>query len=164
MGRAFKYGDNVDTDVIIPARYLTSTDPSELAAHALEDLDPTFAGAVRHGDVVVAGSNFGCGSSREHAPIALKGTGVAGVVAKSFARIFFRNAINTGLVVLVCPEAVDAIDDGEEVELDAVAGNITVGRTGRSFASEPLPDFVAEIVASGGLVQWVRERVPVERR
>lgn len=164
MGRAFKYGDNVDTDVIIPARYLTTTDPAELAPHALEDLDPSFAGGVRHGDVVIAGSNFGCGSSREHAPIALKGTGVAGVVAKSFARIFFRNAINTGLVVLVCPEAVDEIDDGDDVEIDAVTGSVTVNRTGRSFAAEPVPDVVAEIVASGGLVEWVRERVPVERR
>ena len=163
MGRAFKYGDNVDTDVIIPARYLTTTDPAELAPHALEDLDPLFAAAVRTGDVIVAGSNFGCGSSREHAPVALKGAGVAGVVAESFARIFFRNAINTGLSVLVCPEAVHAIDDGDDVELDSAAGAVTV-IDGRSFAAEPMPGFVAEIVASGGLVEWVRERVPVERR
>lgn len=164
MGRAFKYGDNIDTDVIIPARYLTSTDPLELAAHALEDLDPSFVAEVRPGDVIVAGNNFGCGSSREHAPMALGGSGVSGVVAKSLARIFFRNAVNTGLAVLVCPEAVDAIDDGDEVELDIASGTVTVIGKELSFGAEPMPDFVAEIVASGGLVEWVRERVPVERR
>ncbi|MEO8323279.1 MAG: 3-isopropylmalate dehydratase small subunit, partial [Actinomycetota bacterium] len=119
MGRAFRYGDNVDTDVIIPARYLTTTDEKELAAHVLEDLDATFVERVSPGDIVVAGKNFGCGSSREHAPIAIKGTGVDGVVASSFARIFFRNAINTGLPIIECPEAVAGISEGDEVTIDA---------------------------------------------
>jgi 3-isopropylmalate/(R)-2-methylmalate dehydratase small subunit len=155
LGRAFVYGDNVDTDVIIPARYLTTTDERELSRHALEDLDPDFAARVRHGDVVVAGSNFGCGSSREHAPLALKGTGIAGVVAASFARIFFRNAINTGLPIAACPEAVAATEDGHEIEMDlAVVRNLT---TGDSFPAEPLPDFVMDIVRAGGLVPWIRE-------
>lgn len=158
MGRAFKYGDNVDTDVIIPARYLTTTDESELARHVLEDLDPGFVAEVRPGDVVVAGENFGCGSSREHAPLALKGSGVAAVVAASFSRIFFRNAINTGLAIATSPGAVAATDSGDEIELDvprAVVRNITKGL---EFDAEPLPEFVMEIVRNGGLVNWVRAR------
>ena len=158
MGRAFRYGDNVDTDVIIPARYLTTTDESELARHALEDLDPDFVGDVRAGDAVVAGENFGCGSSREHAPVALKGCGISGVVAASFSRIFFRNAINTGLPIAVCPEAVAATEAGDEIELDverAVVRNITKGL---AFNAEPLPEFVMDIVRAGGLVNWVREQ------
>jgi 3-isopropylmalate/(R)-2-methylmalate dehydratase small subunit len=156
LGRAFKYGDNVDTDVIIPARYLTTTDEAELAKHALEDLDPSFVSSVANGDVVVAGENFGCGSSREHAPIALKGSGVSAVVASSFARIFFRNAINTGLAIAVSPEAVAATDSGDEVEVDIEAGVVHNRTKGLSFASEPIPDFVMEIVRAGGLVNWVR--------
>jgi 3-isopropylmalate/(R)-2-methylmalate dehydratase small subunit len=157
LGRAFKYGDNVDTDVIIPARYLTTTDEAELAAHALEDLDPEFVANVRSGDVVVAGENFGCGSSREHAPIALRGSGVSAVVASSFSRIFFRNAINTGLPIAVSPAAVQATDAGDEIDVDverALVRNVTKGLT---FDAEPLPDFIMEIVRSGGLVNWVRE-------
>lgn len=158
MGKAFKYGDNIDTDVIIPARYLTTTDERELAAHALEDLDPSFASDVRPGDIVVAGNNFGCGSSREHAPIALKGAGVAAVVASSFARIFFRNAINTGLPIAVAPDAVEATDHGDTVEVDPETGQVRNTTKGLTFQAEALPDFVLDIVRSGGLVNWVRER------
>lgn len=159
MGRAHVYGDNVDTDVIIPARYLTTIDPDELAPHALEDLDPSFAARVRPGDVIVAGRNFGCGSSREHAPVALKGTGIAAVVAASFARIFFRNAINTGLPIVVCPEAAAAISDGDEVTVDVSSGTVVDETSGRSFKGEPLPGFVMEIVRAGGLIPYVRARV-----
>jgi len=158
MGRAWCYGDSVDTDVIIPARYLTSTDEQELAAHALEDLDPGFVSAVQPGDVVVAGSNFGCGSSREHAPIALKGAGVGAVVARSFARIFFRNAINTGLAILTCPQLVDVTDTGDEIKVDVVNGLVTNVTKNQSFEAEPLPDFILEIVECGGLVEWVKRR------
>ena len=158
-GRAWKYGDNVDTDVIIPARYLTTTDEAELARHALEDLDPSFASSVTPGDVIVAGTNFGCGSSREHAPVALKGAGVGAVVAASFARIFFRNAINTGLPIVTCPEAAAAIEPGDEVEVDVAAGVVRDVTKGTSFRAEPLPEFVSEIVAAGGLVPWVRHRL-----
>jgi len=158
LGRAWRYGDNVDTDVIIPARYLTTTEESELAEHALEDLDPTFASSVRTGDVVVAGANFGCGSSREHAPIALKGTGIAAVVAVSFARIFFRNAINTGLPIVVCPEAVRATDNGDEIAVDPEAGVVGNETKGQAFAADALPPFVMDIVRAGGLIPWVRER------
>lgn len=159
MPKAWVYGDNVDTDVITPARYLTTTDEVELARHALEDLDPTFATAVSAGDVIVAGRNFGCGSSREHAPIALRAAGVHAVVADSFARIFFRNAINTGLPVLVCPEAVRATSTRDEVAVDTDTGTILNVTKGLSFTSEPLPAFVREIVHAGGLVRWVKARV-----
>ncbi|MFP5299397.1 MAG: 3-isopropylmalate dehydratase small subunit [Actinomycetota bacterium] len=159
MGRAFVYGDNVDTDVIIPARYLTTTDEAELARHALEDLDPDFASSVQPGDVVVAGENFGSGSSREHAAVCLKAAGVGAVVASSFARIFFRNAINTGLPIAVCPEAVAGISVGDQVEVDVAAGTVRNVTTGREYVAEPLPDFVMEIVAAGGLIPWVRQRV-----
>ncbi len=158
MGKAFRYEDNVDTDVIIPARYLTTTEESELAKHALEDLDATFVERVEAGDVIVAGKNFGCGSSREHAPMALKGTGVAGVVASSFARIFFRNAINTGLPIIECPEAVAGISDGDEVTIDADAGIVRNATTGEEFKGEPMPEFVMDIVRAGGLVEWVKAK------
>jgi 3-isopropylmalate/(R)-2-methylmalate dehydratase small subunit len=158
MRRAWCYGDGVDTDVIIPARYLTSTDEAELAQHALEDLDPGFVSAVQPGDVVVAGSNFGCGSSREHAPIALKGAGVGAVVARSFARIFFRNAINTGLVIVTCPELVDVTESGDEIHVDVAEGKVSNVTKGQTFTAEALPDFIVEIVESGGLVEWVKRR------
>ena len=161
MPKAFKFGDNVDTDVIIPARYLTTSDPDELARHALEDLDPVFASEVEPGDVVVAGANFGCGSSREHAALALKGAGVGAVVASSFARIFFRNAINMGLAVSTCPEAVDSIDAGDEVRVDIAAGRVMNVTKDLAFDAEPLPEFVLGIVAAGGLVGWVRTRMGV---
>ncbi|MFN2389414.1 MAG: 3-isopropylmalate dehydratase small subunit [Actinomycetota bacterium] len=156
LARAWVYGDNVDTDVIIPARHLITTDESELAVHALEDLDPSFASSVQHGDVVFAGANFGCGSSREHAPIALKGAGVAAIVAVSFARIFFRNSVNTGLAVLTSPQAVAATSTGDEVEVDTATGSISNLTRGVTLTAEPLPPFVMDIVRAGGLVGWVR--------
>lgn len=156
MGRAWVYGDNVDTDVIIPARYLTTTDERALKAHVLEDLDDSFASAVRTGDVVVAGSNFGCGSSREHAPVALKAAGVGAVVASSFARIFFRNAVNTGLAIVTCPEAVAGIESDDDVEVDVATGRVIDLTKGLEWTGEPLGGFIAGIVEAGGLVQWVR--------
>ncbi|MGH2807002.1 MAG: 3-isopropylmalate dehydratase small subunit [Actinomycetota bacterium] len=156
---AFRYGDHVDTDALIPARYLTTDDPAALVAHALEDLDPGFAGSVQPGDVIFAGHNFGCGSSREHAPIALTAAGVAAVIASSFARIFFRNAINTGLPVLVCPLAVECTEAGDDVEVDAATGVIVNETKNRAFTAEPLPPFVVEIVEAGGLVNWVARRL-----
>ena len=157
MPKAFVYGDHVDTDVIIPARYLTTDDAATLAAHAMEDLDPEFATSVEAGDVVFAGDNFGCGSSREHAPIALKAAGASAVVAKSFARIFFRNAINTGLTVLVSAEAVDATQAGDVVEVTGTRiRNVTRDLT---FETEVLPTFITEIVDAGGLVPWVAKRL-----
>lgn len=161
MARAFRYGDHVDTDVIIPARYLTTDDAKVLAAHALEDLDPAFATSVAEGDVVFAGENFGCGSSREHAPIALKAAGVSAVVAASFARIFFRNAINTGLPVLVCADAVRATEAGDEVEIDATTGEIANLTKAERFHADALPDFVVGIVEAGGLIPWVRARAGI---
>jgi 3-isopropylmalate/(R)-2-methylmalate dehydratase small subunit len=158
-GKAWKYGDNIDTDVIIPARYLTATGMRELADHTLEDLDPQFASDVAQGDVIVAGSNFGCGSSREHAPVAIKGAGVGAVIACSFARIFFRNAINTGLPILVCPEAVDGIEAGDSVAVDPLSGLIENQSKGTSFHADPLPEFVMDIVTAGGLIPYVRARL-----
>jgi len=157
------YGDNVDTDVIIPARYLTTTDESVLAAHALEDLDPSFASSVQEGDVVVAGANFGCGSSREPAPVALKGAGVSAVVASSFARIFFRNAINTGLVVMACPEAVAATEPGDAVCVDLAKAEVRNETKGIAWKPEPLPEFVMDIVRAGGLVPWTKGRLESQR-
>jgi 3-isopropylmalate/(R)-2-methylmalate dehydratase small subunit len=159
LGKAWVYGDNVDTDVIIPARYLMTNDPAELAKHVLEDLDPSFATSVKPGDVVVAGANFGCGSSREHAAIAFAGAGVSAVVASSFARIFFRNAINTGLTIATSPEAVASIDPGDDVEVDVAAGKVRNLTKGMEFEAEPLPEVVQDIVRAGGLVGWVRQRV-----
>ncbi|MBA2312383.1 MAG: 3-isopropylmalate dehydratase small subunit [Actinobacteria bacterium] len=161
LARAWVYADNVDTDVIIPARYLTTTDAKELAAHALEDLDPQFALSVKPGDVIVAGHNFGCGSSREHAPIALRGAGVGAVVASSFARIFFRNAINTGLPIVTCPDAAESIKDGNEIEVDLAGGEVRDVTQSLTFAAEPLPEFVMGLVSAGGLVPWVRARAAV---
>ena len=162
MARAWRFGDDIDTDVIIPARYLTSSDEKELGLHALEGLDPGFADEVRQGDVVVAGRNFGCGSSREHAPLALRGAGVSVVVASSFARIFFRNAINTGLPVLVCPEAVEATETGDDLEINVSSGTIFNASKEMRFAARPHPEFVLEIIERGGLVPWVRERLGVQ--
>jgi 3-isopropylmalate/(R)-2-methylmalate dehydratase small subunit len=162
VARAWSFGDDIDTDVIIPARYLTSSDERELGLHVLEGLDPGFADEVRQGDVVVAGRNFGCGSSREHAPLALRGAGVSVVVASSFARIFFRNAINTGLPVLVCPEAVEATETGDDLEIDVSSGAIFNATKGERFAARPHPEFVLEIIERGGLVPWVRERLGVQ--
>lgn len=151
-GTAHKYGRDVDTDVIIPARYLNTSDPAELAKHCLEDLDTTFVDNVEAGDIIIAEENFGCGSSREHAPIAIKAAGVGVVIAKSFARIFYRNAINTGLAIMECTEAVDAIQSGDVVSVDADAGLITDETTGESFQAQPFPGFIKEIIEQGGLV------------
>ena len=158
-GTVFRFGDNVDTDVIIPARYLNSSDHAHLAAHAMEDIDPAFASAVRPGDIIVAEENFGCGSSREHAPVAIKAAGVSCVIAKSFARIFYRNAINVGLPIMECPEAVDAICAGDTVKVDTDAGVITNERTGETFTAEPFPPFIAEIIEAGGLVARTRAKI-----
>lgn len=158
QGKVFKYGDNVDTDVIIPARYLTTADPAELAKHCMEDLDKTYVDRVQKGDVIVAGENFGCGSSREHAPIAIKGSGVGCVIAPSFARIFYRNAINMGLPILECPEAVTGLAEGDEVEVDFDSGVIRNVNTGESWQAEPFPAFISKIIQSGGLVNYIRAK------
>lgn len=155
-GRVFKYRDNVDTDVIIPARYLNTSDPQELAAHCLEDLDPEFRQKMQPGDIIVAGKNFGCGSSREHAPLAIKTAGVACVVAATFARIFYRNAINIGLPILECPEAVAGTDAGDELEIDFDQGTITNLTKGRVFQAQPFPGFMQKIIATGGLINYIQ--------
>ena len=155
-GTVFRYGRDVDTDVIIPARYLNTSDPAELAAHCLEDLDASFRERVQPGDIVVAEENFGCGSSREHAPVAIKAAGVSCVIAKSFARIFYRNAINMGLPILECSEAVDAIAEGDVVSVDADTGTITNETTGAVFRAQPFPPFIQEIIDAGGLGERTR--------
>lgn len=158
-GAVHVYGDNVDTDVIIPARYLTTSDPDELAPHALEDLDPGFASSVREGDVLVAGRNMGCGSSREHAPLAIKGAGVACIVAASFARIFYRNAINVGLPIVECPEATAEAETADRFRVDLEEGVVENLTKGKRYRATPLPEFMREILRSGGLMLWVRERL-----
>ena len=155
-GNAIKYGDNVDTDVIIPARYLNTIDKKELASHCMEDIDSEFTKKVKVGDIMIGGFNFGCGSSREHAPIAIKESGISLVIAKSFARIFYRNSINIGLPILECPEAVDNISEGDVVEADLDAGVIYNRTTGKSFETKPFPDFIQKIISSGGLVEAVK--------
>ena len=162
-GTAHRYGRDIDTDVIIPARYLNTSDPAELAKHCLEDLDVDFVNKVPPGDLLVAEENFGCGSSREHAPVCIKAAGVACVIAKSFARIFYRNSINIGLPIMECPAAVDAIKAGDEVAVDADKGVITDLTTGESFQVEPFPPFIAQIVAEGGLVNRTR-RILAEKK
>lgn len=158
-GKAHKYGRDVDTDVIIPARYLNTSDPDVLAAHCMEDLDAGFTAKVAVGDILVAEENFGCGSSREHAPIAIKHAGIAGIVAKSFARIFYRNAINTGLPILESAEAVDGIRDGDEVAIDLGTGTIADATTGESWQARPFPPFIQEIIEAGGLIGATRRRI-----
>ncbi len=156
-GKTLKYGDNVDTDVIIPARYLNTIDKKELASHCMEDIDKEFVKKVQPGDIMVAGYNFGCGSSREHAPIAIKESGISLVIARSFARIFYRNSINIGLAILECPEAVDAINEGDTVEADLDAGVIYNRTTGQQFATQPFPAFIQTIITNGGLVESIRK-------
>lgn len=163
-GRVWKFGDNIDTDVIIPARYLVTIDPEELAQHVMEDIDPEFAGKVQPGDIIVAGRNFGCGSSREHAPIAIKAAGVQAVVAQSFARIFFRNAINIGLPVVEAPEAVAEIETGDVIEIDTDAGTVRNTRTGKTYQSTQYDEFIQQIIRAGGLMQAVAERVKARRQ
>ena len=155
-GSVIKYGDNVDTDVIIPARYLNTIDKRELALHCMEDLDTTFAARVKAGDIMVAGDNFGCGSSREHAPIAIKESGISLVIAKSVARIFYRNAINIGLAIIECPEAAERIENGHSVEADLDAGIIRDLTTGEEFATNPFPPFIQTIIEHGGLVESIK--------
>lgn len=158
QGKAFKYSDNVDTDVIIPARYLNTPDPKELAAHCMEDIDAGFVKAVKPGDVIVAGRNFGCGSSREHAPISIKTSGVACVIAASFARIFYRNALNVALPILECPEAAAAIAAGDTVSVDFETGRITDETSGQTFTAEPFPPFMRDLIAAGGLATYLSKK------
>lgn len=156
-GSVLKYGDNVDTDVIIPARYLNSYDAKELASHAMVDIDPTFVERLNPGDIVVGGKNFGCGSSREHAPLALKTAGVSCVIAKSFARIFYRNSINIGFAILECEEAAEDIDEGNQVEIDFDKGIIHNITKDHQYKAEPFPEFMQRIIAKGGLVEYVND-------
>lgn len=159
IGTVLKYGDNVDTDVIIPARYLNTIDKKELASHCMEDIDKDFTKKVKQGDIMVAGFNFGCGSSREHAPIAIKESGISLVIAKSFARIFYRNSINIGLAIVECEKAADAIENGHEVEADLDSGIILDKTTGESFKTEPFPEFIQQIISNGGLVESIKKGV-----
>ena len=157
-GTVFKYGDNVDTDVIIPARYLNSSDPKELATHCMEDIDKEFVNKVKEGDIIVASKNFGCGSSREHAPIAIKANGVSCVIAETFARIFYRNAINIGLPIMECPEAAKAINAGDTVSINFDTGEIKDETTGQSFKGQPFPEFMQKIINSEGLLNYIKNR------
>lgn len=159
QGKVWKFGDDIDTDVIIPARYLLTADPDELAEHVMEDIDPSFPKKVEAGDIIVAGKNFGCGSSREHAPIAIQGAGVSCVIAKSYARIFYRNAINIGLPIIECPEAVDELEEGDELEVDTTEGVVVNTRTGKSYDATQHSPYVQEIIRAGGLMAAVGERV-----
>ena len=158
-GSAHRYGRDIDTDVIIPARHLTITVPAELAKHCLEDLDPEFVTKVQPGDILVAEENFGCGSSREHAPISIKAAGVSVVIAKSFARIFYRNSINIGLPIMECPTAVDGIKQGDRVAVDADTGVITNLSTGETFQAQPFPEFIQEIIECGGLIERTKRKL-----
>ncbi len=155
-GPVFKYGDNIDTDVIIPARYLNTQSAAELASHCMEDIDKTFVARVKPGDIMVGGENFGCGSSREHAPLAIKAAGISCVIAASFARFFFRNAINIGLPILECPEASSAIQEGDVVHVDFDTGLITDETTGQTFQAAPFPPFIQNIIAKGGLMNSLK--------
>ena len=158
-GKVHKFGDDVNTDEILPARYLNTSDPAELALHAMEDADPEFVHKVQHGDFIVAGKNFGCGSSREHAPVALKAVGLAGVIAASFARIFYRNAFNMGLPIFECPEAAAEIQGGQEISVDVDTGVITDLSTGKKYQSQPIPPFMQELLADGGLMAHLKKHV-----
>jgi 3-isopropylmalate/(R)-2-methylmalate dehydratase small subunit len=163
-GRVWKYGKNIDTDAIIPARHCNTADPNELALHCMEDADPEFVSKMRRGDLIFADTNFGCGSSREVAPLAIKAAGVSAVVAKSFARIFFRNAINIGLPILECPSAVDGTDEGNEVEVEPANGIIRNLTQGTTFQATPFPDFLQHIIDRGGLLAYVEDRLANESR
>jgi len=156
-GTVRKYGDNIDTDVIIPARYLATQDPKELAAHCMEDIDTTFVNKVQDGDIMVGGWNFGCGSSREHAPIAIKASGISCVIAKTFARIFYRNAINIGLAIMECEAAGDEIADGDIVSIDYDTGVITDETTGKTYQAEPFPPFIKDMIQKGGLMASIKK-------
>ncbi|NLI80740.1 MAG: 3-isopropylmalate dehydratase small subunit [Deltaproteobacteria bacterium] len=158
-GRAWKFGDDVDTDAIIPARYLNTSDPAALASHCMEDADPGFAGAVRAGDVIIGGRNFGCGSSREHAPVSIKAAGVSCVIAQSFARIFYRNAFNMGLPILESPEASESIQTGDDIEVDLGKGLIVNHSRGQTYSAQPIPPFMQELLRVGGLMPYVRKQM-----
>ncbi|RJP55491.1 MAG: 3-isopropylmalate dehydratase small subunit [Deltaproteobacteria bacterium] len=158
-GRVWKFGSDVDTDAIIPARYLNTSDPEELAKHCMEDADLSFAESVKQGDIIFAGKNFGCGSSREHAPIAIKAAGISCVVAKSFARIFYRNSFNMALPIMECPEAVDVAEAGDEVEIDLDRGEIINHTKQKTFSCQPIPPFMQELVQSGGLMGYVTKKI-----
>ncbi|UCH35010.1 MAG: 3-isopropylmalate dehydratase small subunit [Armatimonadota bacterium] len=160
-GRAHKYGDHVNTDVIIPARYLNVSDADQLAAHCMEDLDAEFVKRVQPGDVMIGGEDFGCGSSREHAPMAIKASGVSAVIARSFARIFFRNAINIGLPVLVSPQAAAEIEAGDDVQIDLTSGTISDVTRGKTYQAQPFPEFLQDIISAGGLIPYTRRRLGI---
>lgn len=157
-GRVFKFGDNVDTDVIIPARYLNAPDPAELAKHCMEDIDPEFVNKVSKGDIIVATKNFGCGSSREHAPISIKAAGVSCVIAETFARIFYRNAINIGLPIIECKEASEKIAEGDEVEIDFDSGMIYNKTKGESYKGQAFPEFMQKIIKAEGLINYINQK------
>lgn len=158
-GKVFKFGDDIDTDAIIPARHMNTSDPEELAQHCMEDADPEFVNKMEKGDIIVAGKNFGCGSSREHAPIAIKYAGVSCVIAQSYARIFYRNAINIGLPIFESPEAAEAIEEGHRVQVNADTGIITNLTTGETYQAKPFPEFMQHLIEAGGLMAYVKEKV-----
>src|SRR3989339_1271746 len=158
-GKAWKFNDNVDTDLIIPARYLNTSDPAELAKHCMEDADPNWVNKMQKGDFIVAGENFGCGSSREHAPIAIKAAGVSAVIAKSFARIFYRNAINIGLPILECPEAADEIKEGDEIEVNLAKGEIKNLTSKMIYHAQPFPEFMQKLIKAGGLISYIKKKL-----
>jgi 3-isopropylmalate/(R)-2-methylmalate dehydratase small subunit len=158
-GKVIKYGDNVDTDVIIPARYLNTSEPSELAEHCMEDLDSSFVHRVKKGDIIVAGSNFGCGSSREHAPIAIKASGISCIIAETFARIFYRNAINIGLPIIECPAAAKGISEDDDVEIDLDSGRITDHTTGQEYQGAAFPEFMQQIINADGLIGYIKQSI-----
>ncbi len=162
-GKVHKYGADVNTDVIIPARYLNVSDPNELAKHCMEDIDREFVAKVQPGDIIIATTNFGCGSSREHAPLAIKAAGISCIIAKSFARIFFRNAINIGLPLLECEEAVDKTEAGDLLEVDLSSGEIKNVTNGMTFTARPYPDFMAELISAGGLIEYTKMRLASRR-
>ncbi len=157
-GRVWKFGDNIDTDAIIPARYLNTSDPKELAAHCMEDADPEFVSKIKEGDIILGGENFGCGSSREHAPIAIKAAGISCVIAKSFARIFYRNAFNMGLPIFECAQLWDEVSAGEEISLDSAQGKITIAATEKTYTINPIPPFMEQLIADGGLMKHIARK------
>lgn len=158
QGRVWKFGDNIDTDAIIPARYLTTSDPQQLALHCMEDADPRFVGKIKPGDIILGGENFGCGSSREHAPIAIKAAGLSCVIAKSFARIFYRNSFNMGLPIFESKELWPAVNDGEEITVDSTAGTIIVSGGRKSFRINSIPPFMEQLIAAGGLIKHIAKK------
>lgn len=158
-GKAWKFGDNIDTDAIIPARYLNTSDPGELAKHVMEDADKDFPSKASSGDLIIAGANFGCGSSREHAPIAIKAAGLQAVIAKSFARIFYRNSFNIGLPIFESEEAAEKISEGDEIEVDADQGTIKNITKGEEYTAKPIPPFMQELISAGGLIEWTKRRI-----